>query len=164
VRSVEELLEYARTTKATLLVSERIRLDERLAERLDCPPGSEWVRAGILRSRDRQAPPFCYSEIYIDPLYGDVVAQAETHSQLYLLIEKQHAVVIRRVEQEIEAVLADANIASRLNIARGSAVLLVRTKFFASDGRLVEVGLAHFPSGRYRVRITLDRRGAAAES
>ena len=39
---------------------------------------------------------------------------------------------------------------------------MVRTKFHSSDGRLVEIGVAHFPASRYRVRIALDRRAMPA--
>ncbi len=158
VSSVEQLLEYAKAARATVLATEHIRLDDALARRLDTKAGSEWVRVGILRSREPNGPPFCYSEVYIDPKYADVVARLESENELYALIEKHHGVVIRRVVQEIEAVLTDANIASRLSVPVGTALLLVRTKFHSSDGRLVEVGLAHFPAGRYKVRIALDRR------
>jgi GntR family transcriptional regulator len=158
VRSVGELLEYAKAARATVLASETIRLDEKLARRLDAPAGSEWLRIGILRSRDAQGPAFCYSEVHIDPAYADVVRELESETAIYLLLERMHGVIIRRVEQEIEAVLADANIASRLNVPVASAILLVRTKFHSSDGKLVEIGLAHFPAGRYKVRIALDRR------
>jgi DNA-binding GntR family transcriptional regulator len=158
VRSVDELLDYAKTAKATVLVSENIRVDEALGRRLDIPAGSEWMRVGILRSREPNGPAFAYSEVYLDPRYADVVGKLESEGEIYTQIERLHGVVIRRVVQEIEAILADANIASRLNVEIGTAILLVRTKFHTSDGRLVEIGLAHFPAGRYRVRIALDRR------
>jgi DNA-binding GntR family transcriptional regulator len=158
VRSVEELVEYATSTRATLLASEIVRIDRALAERLDLVPDTELLRVGILRSRDAGDDPFCYSEVYLDPKYRDVAAMIGTETQLFPLIEKHHNVVLRRVVQETEAAAADANIASRLNIAVGSPILLVRTKFFSTDGKMVETGLSHFPCGRYRVRIALDRR------
>ena len=162
VRSVAELLDYAKSTKATVLTSETVRVDDALGRRLDIGPGAEFVRLGILRSRDPQGAPFCYSEVYIDPAYADVVPELENESELFSLIERRHGVVIRRVVQEIEAILVDANIASRLNVAVGSPALMVRTKFHSSDGRLVEIGVAHFPASRYRVRIALDRRAMPA--
>lgn len=160
VSSVGELLDYAKMAKSTVLSSETVRIDERLARRLDAAPGSEWLRIGILRSRELHGPAFCYSEIYVDPGYSDIRDHLDSESEIYTLLERLHGVIIRRVEQEIEAVLADANIASRLNVPVASAILLVRTRFFSSEGRLVEIGLAHFPAGRYRVRIALDRRSA----
>lgn len=161
VRSVEQLLDYATFGKATLLVSETVRIDKALADRLDNVPDTEWVRVGILRRRDEGEDPFCYSEIYLDPKFGDIVAEIGKETRLFPLIEKHHGIVLRRVLQDIEAAAADANIASRLNIPVGTPILLVRTKFFCSDGTLVETGLSHFPCGRYRVRIALERQSGA---
>jgi GntR family transcriptional regulator len=158
VRSVEELLDYATSTSSTLLLSEIVRIDKTLAERLDQPPDSEWLRVGVLRSREAGGAPFCYSEIYLDPQYRDVVSMIGAEIQLYPLIEKHFNVVLRRVVQDIEAAAADPNIASRLNIPIGTPILLVRTIFSSADGRVVETGLSHFPCGRYRVRIALERK------
>lgn len=162
VRSVDQLLDYATFGHATLLVSETVRIDKSLAERLDHPPHTEWIRVGILRRRAEGEEPFCYSEIYLDPRYGDVVEQIGQKTRLFPLIERHHGLVLRQVVQDIEAGAADANIASRLNVPAGTPILLVRTKFFASDGSLVETGLSHFPMGRYRVRIALERADAGA--
>ena len=162
VRSVEELVEYARMTTSTVLAIEDIRVGERLARHLDIAAGDDWVRVGLLRSREAKGPAFCYSEIFLLPKFRDVIEKLGEENEVYALIEREHGVVIRRVVQETEAVLADANIASRLNVGVGSAILLVRTKFHASDGELIEIGLSHFPAGRYKVRIALDRRAVAA--
>lgn len=161
VRSAEELLDYAKTTTAVILTNETIRVDDALARRLDIEPGGERVRLGLLRSRDGQSAPFCYSEVYIQPAYADVVQYFGSESELFAIIEKHHNIVIRRIEQEIEATLVDANIASRLNVQIGSASLRVRTKFFSSEDELVEIGVVHFPAARYKVRLSLDRRGRA---
>nr|WP_249730126.1 GntR family transcriptional regulator [Chelatococcus sp. YT9] len=159
VRSVEELLDYAKNTKATVLTTETVRVDEGLARRLDIAPGGEWVRLGLLRSRDGQSAPFSYSEVYVLPKFADVIEYFGAESELFRVIENRHGLIIRRVEQQIEATLVDANIASRLNVQIGSASLLVRSKFYSSEGELVEIGIVNFPASRYKLQIALDRRG-----
>lgn len=158
VRSVEELLEYAKTTYFTLLGAEQIRVGESLARKLDSAVDSEWLRINILRSREKGGPPFCFSEVFVDNRYRDVTNWLKDENEIYPIIEREYGVVVRRVVQNIEAVEADANIASRLGVAAHSAILLVRTTFYASDGHVVEIGLAHFAAGRYKVRIALDRK------
>ncbi len=160
VSSADELLDYAKSTKAVILMTETIRVDDALGRRLDIEPGGEWVRLGLLRSRDGQSAPFCYSEVYVKPEYADVVSEFGAESELFALIEKRHGIVIRRVEQEIEATLVDANIASRLNVSIGSPSLCVRSKFYSSDGDLIEIGVVNFPASRYKVRLSLNRRGS----
>lgn len=159
VRSAEELLDYAKVSKATILTTETVRVDERLSRRLDIPAGSEWVRLGLIRTREDQQAPFAYSEVYVLPQYADVIDNFGPGNELFDLIERRHGIVIRRVEQEIEATLVDANIASRLNVPVGSPSLFVRSKFFSSDGELVEIGLVSFPASRYKMRLALDRKG-----
>jgi len=159
VGSAEELLDYAKYTTPLLLATETIRLGPEMARSLDVPAGSEWVRLGLLRSRDGQSAPFCYSEVYVDPAFADAIADFGSESELFRIIERRHQIVIARVQQEIEAALVDANIASRLNVPIGSPTLRVVSKFQSSDGRLVEIGIVHFPAARYKLRITMDRRG-----
>lgn len=163
VRSIDELLDYAKNTQNALLASERVILGPEQAKRLDSPVGSDWLRLQILRRRDPNGLPFCYSEIYIRPKFEDVLPLLPSDQNVYAIIEKKHNLVIRRVLQEIEAAAADDNIASRLHVPVGSPILLARTKFQSSDGEVIEVGLAHFAMGRYRVRIALDRRAKSAE-
>jgi len=160
-RSAEELLQYSRRTHGKVLVTDHVKLDEALAKHLGTASGSEWVRIGILRTSMRNRLPLCYSEIYIEPRYRDVIPHIQGEHTVYTIIEERHNVVFGRIEQEIEAAAADGNVASRLNIAEGSPILLVRTKFYASNGRMIEVGLTHFPAGRYRVRFEMTRRASA---
>ncbi|WP_195759791.1 GntR family transcriptional regulator [Paracoccus sp. S-4012] len=162
VRSAEELLDYAKITKATILTTETVIVDDKLSRRLDIPAGSEWVRLGLLRHREGQAAPFAYSEVYVLPRFADVIESFGAEGELFSLIERRHGIVISRVEQEIEATLVDANIASRLSVPVDSPSLFVRSKFYSSEGDLVEIGLVSFPASRYKVRLALDRRGAAA--
>jgi GntR family transcriptional regulator len=160
VRSADELLDYAKFTRAAILTTETIVIDDRLSTRLGLPLGGEWVRLGLLRSRDGQSAPFAYSEVYIQPRFADVLADFGAEAELFALIEQRHALVIRRIEQEIEATVVDANIASRLNVPVGSPSLQVLSKFYSSEGELIEVGLVSFPASRYKVRLALDRKVA----
>jgi GntR family transcriptional regulator len=160
VRSADELLDYAKFTRAAILTTETIVIDDRLSTRLGLPLGGEWVRLGLLRSRDGQSAPFAYSEVYIQPRFADVLADFCAEAELFALIEQRHALVIRRIEQEIEATVVDANIASRLNVPVGSPSLQVLSKFYSSEGELIEVGLVSFPASRYKVRLALDRKVA----
>lgn len=164
VHSADELLDYARVTRFTLLATETIRIDDSLSRLLAIPAGHEWVRLGLLRSRDGQSAPFCYSEVYVAPAYAGAIADFASEGELFSAIERKYGIVIRRIEQEIEAMLVDANIASRLNVPIGSPALRVRSKFFSSDEELVEIGVVNFPASRYKVRLSLDRRSMAKVS
>ena len=158
VRSIESLLHYAKLTRTKLLTTEQIRADDALARRLEVRPGSDWLRIAILRSGRAGGDPICFSEIYIEPRFRDILPYVEGELTVYSLIEQHHNLLCRRVEQETEAAAADEGVAERLNVAVGSPILLVRTKFYDENNHLIEVGLGQFPAGRYRVRMSLERR------
>lgn len=158
IRSVEELVEYANGAHNTLLSSERIILMEEQARILESAPGSEWQRLQILRRREADSTPFCYSEVFVHPAYADAMKSFEGVSGVYSAIEESCDIVIAKVVQEIEAAEATPNIALRLQIAVGSPILRARTTFYSDTDKIVEIGLAHFAAGRYRLRIALDRR------
>lgn len=160
VRSAEELLDYAKQTKATVLTTEKVIIDEKLARRLEVPAGEEWVRLLLIRTMEGQSAPFTYSEVYVLPRFAEVVEDFGAQSELYPMIERRYGLSIIRIEQEIEATLVDANVASRLSVPMGSPSLSVRSKFYSSEGELVEIGLVSFPASRYKMRLSLDRRAA----
>jgi DNA-binding GntR family transcriptional regulator len=162
IRTVEELVEYASGAHNTLLSSERIIVMEEQAKILDSDPGREWQRLQILRRREADSTPFCYSEIFVDPLFVEAIKSASGLAGVYSAIEENCGVVIGRVVQEIEAAAATANIALRLQIPVDSPILRARTTFYSQAENVVEIGVAHFAAGRYRLRIALDRQRAKA--
>lgn len=163
IRSVEELVEYANGAHNTLLSSERIILMEDQAQILDCEPGREWQRLQILRRREADSTPFCYSEVFLDPAYANAIGPDDGLAGVYSTIEQNFGIVIGRVVQEIEAAEATSNIALRLQIPVGSPILRAKTTFYSSAEKVVEIGLAHFAAGRFRLRIALDRRRATSK-
>jgi GntR family transcriptional regulator len=158
IRSVGELLDYVKAAHSTLLSADRVLLLEDQARQLDCTAGSEWVRLQLLRRREPTGAPFCYSEAYIDPRFADVVGSLGPAYDIHRGIEEHYGVVIARVIQQIEAASASAGVALKLQVPAGAPILLARTTFLSAAGEVVELGLAHFASGRYRMKMALDRR------
>jgi DNA-binding GntR family transcriptional regulator len=103
--------------------------------------------------------PLAYTEIFVDVAFADVVRNIGfVQTAVYAMIERAHDLRIADVTQEIEAVSADANIASRLAVAPGSPVLLVQRRYFAEGGRLVEIAMNAHPGGSFRYEMSLQRR------
>src|SRR5688500_234496 len=83
---------------------------------------------GLLRSSMRNQQAWGSSETYIEPKYRAVLPHIEGEHTVYTVLEEKHNIVFGRIEQEIEAAAADVNVASRLKVAEGSPILLVRTR------------------------------------
>jgi DNA-binding GntR family transcriptional regulator len=134
---------------------------EEQARQVGAAPSSEWVRLQLIRRRDPAAPPFCYSEAYVAPKFAEALDHLGPSFDIHRAVEARYGIVIGRVIQEIEAIVATEGVALKLQVPTGSPVLLARTTFHSIQGDLVEIGLAHFAPGRYKMKIALDRRRAA---
>jgi DNA-binding GntR family transcriptional regulator len=156
-----DLLLYVRDTQSRHLATEQILADDRLAELLGGEAGERWVRVSYLRFRDGAAEPICYSEIHVRAEHAPALAGLDGSPTVYDVLERHYGVSFERVEQEIEATGADANLASRLAVAPGTPLLRVRTLFVLPGERLAEVSLTWFPETRYRLRIRLERKPGA---
>lgn len=159
IRTLDELLQYATSTRLEILSTDRIIVDEDTASRLGCRPETQWTRINALRRTEATAEPFCYVEVYVDPAYAEAVRNLSVvQYAIYSVLEQQYGVRIAEVVQDIEAVPADLNIASRLNIPPHSPVLVITRRYFSQDGQLVEVAVNTHPGGKFRYTITLQRR------
>jgi DNA-binding GntR family transcriptional regulator len=158
IRSVDELLEYVHATHGTVLSIDRVILMEGQARQVNAAPGSEWVRLQLVRRRDPSAPPFCYSEAYVAPQFAEALDHLGPSFDIHRAVEQRFGIVVGRVIQEIEAIAATEGVSLKLQVPVGSPILLARTTFHSIQGELVEIGLAHFAPGRYKMKIALDRR------
>ena len=163
ISHLEQLLQYASSTRLEILSVDRILLQAEQAELLHCQAGSEWFRVNALRrvepGRDGETEPVCYSEIYVDPDYGEILDQIGAEQRaVYAMIEQRYDVRIKEVKQEIAASTADLNVASRLMVPLHAEVLVITRRYFSEQGRLVEMSVNTHPSDRFRYEMTLERR------
>lgn len=159
INSLEEVLQYATTTRVDVLSVDRIVAEPDLARRLGCTPESQWFRVNAMRRADGSDQPVAYTEIFVDVAFADIIPNIGiVQTAIYRMIEQAHALRIVEVMQEIAAVSADANVASRLAIAPGSPVLLVQRRYVAEHGRLVEIAVNSHPGSRFRYEMSLQRR------
>jgi GntR family transcriptional regulator len=68
---------------------------------------------------------------------------------------------IAGAKEYIEAALADAAMARRLDVAPGSALLVARRRSHAADGRPIEYATMHYRADRYRFIIELAGSSAS---
>ncbi|MDB5703830.1 MAG: GntR family transcriptional regulator [Sphingomonas bacterium] len=157
VQSIGELLQYSRRTESRVISVEMVVATGALAERLGVKPDSQWLRVEILRMPIRGALPLGFSEIYVDGRYAGLADKMRAGGTVYRVLEDEIGVTFRRVEQVVEAAAATTPIAEYLKVPAGSPLLVVRTEFVTSAGEIAEIGFGHFPAGRYRMEIILER-------
>lgn len=159
ITSLDELIQYASSTRLEILSVDRIVVDARQAEELGCRPADQWFRISAVRRRGEVDQLIGYTEIYVDVSFDEVVRNVGmVQAAVYEIIEKTQGVKITEVLQSIEAVPASLNVASRLAVAPGSAVLFFRRRYFSEERRLVQIAKSWHPGEHFKYEMALRRK------
>jgi GntR family transcriptional regulator len=140
VRSVTEVMGYSTRTRLDIQHRQRVTADAALADRIGGEAGRDWVHvAGLRRPEDAQAPPISWVELYIDAEFAGIAESPElVTTPAYRLIATRLGIPVGEVVQEMGAIALPAAQAAALGAAPGSPGLLIRRRFHAADGRLLE--------------------------
>ena len=98
------------------------------------------------------------SRIYLNPLLKGIEAKLRGRKgAVYALIEADYGIGIERVDQELQAVLLDADDAANLGAAVGAPALKVVRRYYDARGRLLELAENVHPSDRFSYRMQLRK-------
>ncbi|MBU1360782.1 MAG: GntR family transcriptional regulator [Gammaproteobacteria bacterium] len=165
--SVNDLFQYAIDTQLRLVFIGKLALGKSLAKEFGVDAaGQEWIYAMGVRVTDSAVddasrPParaICITRIYLNPvLKGIETRLRERKSAVYALIEREYAMPIQRVEQELQGVVLDADDAANLGAQPGTPALRIIRRYFGENGQLLEVADNIHPSDRFSYRMHLRK-------
>jgi GntR family transcriptional regulator len=89
----------------------------------------------------------------------DFQSEATQGQWVISIVEAKCGLRIKNVRQTMSAKLADEDIASRLQIDIGMAVLEVTRDYFDGSGRLIQTGRSLYRSDRFEYVLNLSRSG-----
>jgi len=156
IGALEDLMQYAQSTRLDLLSVDRLTAGAALAGRLGCAAGGDWLCIRALRRSEGAQLPLAYTEIYL-PIRFEAAARqvGQVRLAVFRLLERHHGVRVTAVRQTMEAVRADRAISVHLGIDVGDPVLQIDRRYEAGADGLVEVALNSHPPGRFRYELTL---------
>ena len=133
-----------------------------VAEALDIPLGSPVRKmTRVWRFAGR---PYNHLESYMPTAIANVWSRdAILHKPLALLIEDA-GLNIGRIEENVSATLATDELAARLEVPVGSALLKVVRVQYERSGAPLQFVVGHYPSERYQYRVSLSRKGVRKTS
>ena len=168
VQSTATIADLPRYVDETRLVAEHtgdVLVDGALAELLGCPAGQRWAEVTGRRYVGQDGPPLALTHIYVPAAYAAILGMIGTRKvPVYSLLEEQFGVRIGEVRQDISAVVIDAADAERLQVAPGSAGLVVTRRYHGQDGRLVEAAVNLHPADRFSYSMTLRLSPSAGDA
>jgi DNA-binding GntR family transcriptional regulator len=162
VASIEQLVQYATGTQYEVGTSKLVRADFRLAQRLGCTEGEQWMRIEGLRYAPGQGAPICWMEVYIHAGYANVVRMiGKRPGPIYAWIEDMHGVHIDEIEQVLSARDVPAALSKKLGVKAGTMGIEVRRTYRLDSGKIAEIAFNLHPAHRFRYAMTLRRNQSA---
>lgn len=156
-RSVDDLINFASKTELELAFRQRFVTGPTISNRLEIPEGERWLHYGCLRRETTSGRPFCWTDIYIDTQYADLIGKGPIlNTPVFSLIERREGVFLSEIHQDIRAVILGPAIAERLSARQGEPALEISRRYFLPNRRLVEVSVNTIPAERYFFSLELD--------
>jgi len=150
INTFSDLLQFVDATEMHVIARSEVLADAELAEQLDCKPGQAWFEISILRKVPQHKLPLSYLQVYLRPEYADAVGSHKLFTRpIYSLVEARYGVRIVEVSQKITAANLTREMARGLKALEGQAAMRITRYFLDRNGSVVQVGIGHYPSGRY---------------
>ncbi len=151
------IVEANRSTSIQLLEWQMITASESIAEALQVELGAK-VRK-VVRYRSTEAGPVSHTTSYLAEPLARLVTRAQVGRRPMLQLLADAGVNLGRARQTVSARQADAEVASRLDVTIGSALLFVRRLVFDTDERPVQLLHGLYRPDRYEYQMELSQAG-----
>jgi len=153
IKTISDLLQFVDATQMHVISQEEIIANAELSSQLHCPIGQAWSSIKILRKIPKTKLPLCFLQVFIWPEHADIFANRKVLNRpIYSLLEQKKGLRIVEVQQEITAANLSIEMALALDAQEGQAAMRITRFYYDSRGSVVEIGIGHYPSGRYAQR------------
>ena len=161
VESLDELTQYAESTRFEVGPFERVVAGVALARRLGCRRGQSWWRVEGYRYSNSGAGaevPICWTEAFVAEEFeriGELSGSA--NARVFGFLESEYGERVLEVSQTIHAVLVPARIAPTLAVDPGSPALAVDRLYRSARGKIIEIAFSIHPADRFSYTMRLWR-------
>jgi DNA-binding GntR family transcriptional regulator len=163
-QTLGELDAYAAGARFEKMSEGVVVLRPSLAELLDCPVDSKWLRIVGVRRLSGSVEALGWTEIYIAERYMEVRRRFTAGPDPYYeQIRRAFGLVVREVELRLSAVAIPAKSATMLGAKPSDPAVFVRRRYFADGDSPFEVSLSIHPADRYAYTARLTRGSSSAE-
>jgi len=154
---VEDMQTLGRNATAKLLDQQAVAANQVVARQLALPKGSPVVR--IQRVRLADGVPLSFDETYLPRELGRkiMVDNLETEP-IFSLLERKYNTPLVEAEYRLEAICADATVATALRISVGSPIFLIERTSYSIGHRPVDYEKLHYRGDQIRFVTRLVRR------
>lgn len=155
---LENLVSMGLHTSVKVLDVDTVTASPAVAAALQLPAAAMVQKA--VRVRSTREGPLSYITTYVPADVARRFGRRELARKPILLLLEESGVKVGRAEQSISARLADAEVASHLDLSVGSALLAVRRVIFDQQERPVQWLHGLYRPDRYEYQMQLSRVGS----
>ncbi|CDH79548.1 GntR family transcriptional regulator [Pseudomonas aeruginosa] len=160
LESVEDLVHLAETQVRSIQKVRHFVADIAEAERLELQPGGHYFCVSSIRiDQGRESAPMCWTDVYADEAYADVIPLAEQHPDelISALIERSFGRRIDVIDQQVKAVLISPELAQKLVAEPGTPGLKIIRHYRDEQGKLVVASETVHPDDRFTLVMHMKR-------
>ena len=155
--NVGEILQYARDTRVTYQPAGTGSLPAWLSTSTGLPANGRWTLVQGVRTTADGDQPIAATTAYFHDMLGNAPARLDlTAGTLFSQIEALSGISVGQVTQDIQAVIANAEVARQLGIKRGAAVLRIVRCYRDARGQVFELSVSHHPGDRFAYSMHID--------
>ncbi|MBV8225550.1 MAG: GntR family transcriptional regulator [Verrucomicrobia bacterium] len=154
---VEDMQTLGRNATAKVLDQQVVAANQVVARQLALPPGSSVVR--IQRVRLADGMPLSFDETYLPKELGrKIMADNLETEPIFSLLERKYTTPLVEAEYRLEAICADATVATVLRVGVGSPIFLIERTSYSNGHRPVDYEKLHYRGEQIRFVTRLARR------
>jgi len=131
-----------------------VKADEDLAQFFNIQPGRRILKMERIRGKENY--PFVYFISYFHPRIG-LTGDEDFSRPLYDILERDYSVIVKLSKEEISAMVADEDLAEKLNLKPGSPILKRKRRVFDPGARPVEYNLGFYRADSFIYSIESER-------
>jgi GntR family transcriptional regulator len=152
-QAMESLIAFGRATQVKLIELETVPAMPPVSDILHVEEGAALLRA--VRIRWTEGDPLGHYVSHVPASLGVKLTRAALNKTPMLALIKEAGIKIGAADQVITATLADASLASLLQVDIGSPLLRVSRTVYDTGKRPIQYIQAHFRPDRYQIRLDL---------
>ena len=156
--TIKDLDEFGHNYGRRVTGIDFVTADQRIANAINCPIGSTFLRFVNTRtSDDPEDPAVVCTKVFINAAYGKVAVQAREHPETLIItfIEELFHKHCVQVKQSIQAVALPEDVAKLLGATAGEPSLRILRHYLDDKGKVLEISVSYHPGQRYAFNMTL---------
>jgi GntR family transcriptional regulator len=157
MRSLNELFEFAKETRLSILSTQLATVEPAVAELLGRRPGRQWLTVDAVR-RDSAGRALNYSRIYLHEDFASLADELpDLSGPVYKLIEDRFGVLVHEVIQTITAEPFPGDVAKALSVRPGGGAVLVSRRYLGEGSRPIQTSMNWHPAEAFSYAMHMKR-------